>query len=68
MCDNTKKQVEIVKNLICLCLTILNMATNLDDLPVSGESESNVNIKITEQNQIVNNSVNKLEEQRKNDL
>ncbi len=44
------------------------MATNLDDLPVSGESESNVNIKITEQNQIVNNSVSKLEEQRKNDL
>ena len=41
------------------------MATNLDDLPVSGESESNVNIKITEQNQIVNNSVSKLEEQRK---
>ena len=44
------------------------MATNLDDLPVSGESESNVNIKITEQNQIVDNSVSKLEEQRKNDL
>ena len=44
------------------------MATNLDDLPVSGESESNVNIKITEQNQIVNNSVSKLEEQRKNDI
>tara|TARA_Y100000589_G_C27196759_1_gene647223 strand:- start:6838 stop:7479 length:642 start_codon:yes stop_codon:yes gene_type:complete len=44
------------------------MATNLDDLPVSGESESNVNIKITEQNQIVDNSVSKLEEQRKNDI
>ena len=44
------------------------MATNLDDLPVSGESESNVNIKITEQNQIVDNSVSKLEEQRKNEL
>ena len=44
------------------------MATNLDDLPVSGKSESNVNIKITEQNQIVDNSVSKLEEQRKNDI
>ena len=42
--------------------------TNLDDLPVSNENDSNVNIKITEQNTIVNNSVNKIQEERQNDL
>jgi len=44
------------------------MATNLDDLPVSGEDKSNVNLQITEQNTIVDNSVSKLQEQRNTEL
>ena len=44
------------------------MATNLDYLPVSGEDKSNVNLQITEQNTIVDNSVSKLQEQRNNEL
>lgn len=44
--------------------------TNLDDLPVSSVSgpEQNVEIKVTEQNTVVPNSINKIEAQRKNDL
>lgn len=44
--------------------------TNLDDLPVSSVSgpEQNVEIKVTEQNRVVPNSISKIEEQRKNDL
>ena len=44
------------------------MSTSLDDLPVSGGSNSNVNLQITEQNQMVDNPVSKLQEQRNNDL
>jgi len=42
--------------------------TNLDDLPVSGEGNSNVSLQITEQNKVVDNSVSKLQEQRNNEL
>ena len=44
--------------------------TNLDDLPVSSVSgaEQNVEIKVTEQNTVVPNSIRKIEEQRKNEL
>ena len=44
------------------------MSTSLDDLPVSGEGNSNVSLQITEQNQIVDNSVSKLQEQRNNEI
>lgn len=44
------------------------MSTSLDDLPVSGEGNSNVSLQITEQNKVVDNSVSKLQEQRNNEL
>ena len=44
------------------------MSTSLDDLPVSGERNSNVSLQITEQNKVVDNSVSKLQEQRNNEL
>ena len=44
------------------------MSTSLDDLPVSGEGNSNVSLQITEQNKVVDNSISKLQEQRNNEL
>ena len=44
------------------------MSTSLEDLPVSGEGNSNVSLQITEQNTVVDNSVSKLQEQRNNEL
>ena len=44
------------------------MSTSLDDLPVSGEGNSNVSLQITEQNKIVDNSISKIQEQRNNEL
>ena len=44
------------------------MSTSLDDLPVSGEGNSNVSLQITEQNKVVDNSISKIQEQRNNEL
>ena len=44
------------------------MSTSLEDLPVSGEGNSNVSLQITEQNKVVDNSVSTLQQQRNNEL